>query len=188
MTAQTDATPNSRRSPMEHDRDMPDDAREGMAELARLGQQMDAQTDAPKLQRFSPYAVDGGCDAYGQMEEDDFGDYYNREDANAELDAAQAEIAKLRGRVIQWETLAKEAVQSCVRLTEENNVLTTEKHADAEAIGALREALEFYADQNDGKYLVTVNHIYQGQKVTTGKVLTDNGATARAALATEAQP
>jgi len=27
---------------MEHERDMPDDAREGMAELARMGQQMDA--------------------------------------------------------------------------------------------------------------------------------------------------
>lgn len=50
---------------------------------------------APTLQRFSPYAVDGGCDAYGQMEEDEFGDYYNREDADAALDAAQARIAAL---------------------------------------------------------------------------------------------
>jgi FtsZ-binding cell division protein ZapB len=54
------------------------------------------QTDAPELQRFSPYAVDGGCDAYGQMEEDEFGDYYNREDADATIQVAQAEIAKLR--------------------------------------------------------------------------------------------
>jgi len=37
------------------------------------------------LQRFSPYAVDGGCDAYGSMEEDDFGDYYKAEDVDAEI-------------------------------------------------------------------------------------------------------
>jgi hypothetical protein len=71
--------PNSRRSPMEHERYLPD-----------------AQTDAPELQRFSPYAVDGGFDAYGQMEEDEFGDYYNREDADATIQSAQAKIAKLR--------------------------------------------------------------------------------------------
>jgi hypothetical protein len=76
--------PNSRRSPMEHERYLPD-----------------AQTDAPELQRFSPYAVDGGFDAYGQMEEDEFGDYYNREDADATIQSAQAEIAKLRAALAE---------------------------------------------------------------------------------------
>jgi hypothetical protein len=57
---------------------------------------MTAHAGVPMLQRFSPYAVDGGCDAYGQMEEDEFGDYYNREDADAAMSAAQAEITNLR--------------------------------------------------------------------------------------------
>ena len=52
-------------------------------------------TDAT-LQRFNAYAVDGGCDAYGQMEEDDHGDYYNREDVDAKLAEHAAEIERLR--------------------------------------------------------------------------------------------
>ena len=55
-----------------------------------------AKNTATSLQRFSPYAVDGGCDAYGQMEEDDQGDYYNREDCDAALAAAIAREEGLR--------------------------------------------------------------------------------------------
>ena len=32
------------------------------------------------VERLAPYAVDGGCDAYGQMESDPFGDYVRFED------------------------------------------------------------------------------------------------------------
>ena len=49
------------------------------------------------IQRFSPYAVDGGADAYGQMEEDDHGDYVNFEDHQASVAAALEAAAELLG-------------------------------------------------------------------------------------------
>jgi hypothetical protein len=93
MTAQTDPTPNSRRSPLEHEHGLPDAAREGMAELARLGQQMDAQTDAPE-RVWCKTGYDSWY-SYGHWYDSETGGGvpYVRADA---LDAAQAEIAKLR--------------------------------------------------------------------------------------------
>ena len=37
------------------------------------------------IERLSPYAVDGGFDAYGQMEADEFGDYVRFEDYQARI-------------------------------------------------------------------------------------------------------
>jgi len=122
MTAQTDPTPNSRRSPMEHDRDLPDDAREGLAELARLGQQMDAQTDAPeRIWITLTQAVSGWirikslervprleyirADILADWQASQGYRYIGKDgkpvlarDLEDERDAAQAEIAKLRGQ------------------------------------------------------------------------------------------
>jgi hypothetical protein len=105
MTAQTDATPNSRRSPLEHDRDMPDAA----------------QTDAPTLQGVihatlcdyiltNMHDADGGagyplidlCTADGRSIADGRDQLFMlAEDVEEALkadamSAAQAEIAKLR--------------------------------------------------------------------------------------------
>lgn len=52
------------------------------------------------LQRFSPYAVDGGCDAYGQMEDDDLGDYVSYEDHAAEVARLTAELDEARMQAI----------------------------------------------------------------------------------------
>lgn len=59
-------------------------------------------TDISKeaVERMSPYAVDGGCDAYGQMEPDPFGDYVSfeaYESLRAELDRSEARVATLEG-------------------------------------------------------------------------------------------
>ena len=64
-----------------------------------------------EVQRVSPYAVDGGCDAYGQMEDDAYGEYVHFTD----YAALSAERDALRG------------------------ALRTEKHADAKAIATLRD-------------------------------------------------
>jgi hypothetical protein len=59
-------------------------------------------TDTPDLtpeavERLGPYAVDGGCDAYGAMEHDPHGDYVRYEDyqalaaENARLNATRAD-------------------------------------------------------------------------------------------------
>ena len=48
-------------------------------------------TSPNAVERLSPCAVDGGCDAYGQMEEDHIGDYVTYEDyaaLSAQLEAA----------------------------------------------------------------------------------------------------
>jgi len=65
-----------------------------------------AKNTATSLQRFSPYAVDGGCDAYGQMEEDDHGDYYNREDCDAALAAALVRETALQTALVDAAELA----------------------------------------------------------------------------------
>lgn len=36
------------------------------------------------VERFSPFAVDGGCDAYGEMEPDENGDFVSLEDYRAQ--------------------------------------------------------------------------------------------------------
>lgn len=46
------------------------------------------------IQKYSPYAVDGGADAYGQMEQDDSGDWVSFEDHQARVDAPEAKLAK----------------------------------------------------------------------------------------------
>ena len=43
--------------------------------------------------RWGPYAVDGGADAYGAMEEDAYGDYVNFEDHTARITALEAQVA-----------------------------------------------------------------------------------------------
>ena len=45
-----------------------------------------------KINRFSPYAVDGGHDAYGDMEPDEFGDYVNFEDYVTQIDQMEAAL------------------------------------------------------------------------------------------------
>jgi hypothetical protein len=86
MTAQTDPTPNSRRSPMEHERDLPDAA----------------QTDAPEriwaLQFDEPRDANtlGVWGAVNGLEKTQRTAY-----VRADLhDAAQAEIAKLRAALM----------------------------------------------------------------------------------------
>ena len=56
-------------------------------------------TAPEQITRFSPYAVDGGADAYGQMEEDIHGDYVNFEDHAAMLATLSAENATLRAEI-----------------------------------------------------------------------------------------
>jgi hypothetical protein len=56
-------------------------------------------TTKDAVERLSPYAIDGGRDAYGAMEADTFGDYVAWEDylaLAAERDAARAEVARLQ--------------------------------------------------------------------------------------------
>lgn len=81
-----------------------------------------SEYDMKTLQRFSPYAVDGGCDAYGQMEEDDHGDYYNREDVDvtiaelrAQLEAAQKYVirGKMQDARISEQFRIKSECESC---------------------------------------------------------------------------
>lgn len=45
--------------------------------------------------RFSPYAVDGGYDAYGEMEEGEIGDYLNKEDVGAYIESQTTHIKEL---------------------------------------------------------------------------------------------
>ena len=55
------------------------------------------------IERLSPYAVDGGFDAYGQMEADEFGDYVRFEGYQARIlaDAKIIEAAdELARRVV----------------------------------------------------------------------------------------
>lgn len=47
-----------------------------------------------EVERLAPYAVDGGCDAYGQMEHDPFGDYVSFEAYEALRDRAEAAEAR----------------------------------------------------------------------------------------------
>ena len=47
------------------------------------------------LKRFDPYSEHAG-DELGQMQENDYGDYYNREDVDAKLAKQAAEIERLR--------------------------------------------------------------------------------------------
>jgi hypothetical protein len=76
MTAQTDATPNSRRSPLEHDRDLPDAA----------------QTDAPERVFFTKVGNSIIPNSERRLPEDTA---YVRADLH---DVAQAEIATMRGQ------------------------------------------------------------------------------------------
>jgi hypothetical protein len=84
MTAQTDATPNSRRSPMEHERDMPD-AQTAAQDHAEIWLE-------PKA---AEYTEEGRMWCQDQVwdENDGTPQRYVRADLH---DAAQAEIAKLR--------------------------------------------------------------------------------------------
>jgi hypothetical protein len=55
-------------------------------------------TTKDAVERLSPYAIDGGRDAYGAMEADTFGDYVAWEDylaLAAERDAERAEVARV---------------------------------------------------------------------------------------------
>jgi hypothetical protein len=68
-------------------------------------------TTPAAVERLSPYAVDGGCDAYGQMEQDDIGDYVTYEDYAA-LSAQLTEeirVSNLRGNHIEFELLPQMA-------------------------------------------------------------------------------
>ena len=47
------------------------------------------------LKRFDPYSEHAG-DELGQMQENDYGDYYNREDVDAKLAEHASEIERLR--------------------------------------------------------------------------------------------
>lgn len=51
--------------------------------------------DIEKLTRFSPYAVEGGYHAHGEMDEDEFGNFLNREDAVAVFATLTAERDRL---------------------------------------------------------------------------------------------
>ena len=51
------------------------------------------------LKRFDPYSEHAG-DELGQMQENDYGDYYNREDVDAKLAEHAAEIERLRDALI----------------------------------------------------------------------------------------
>ena len=78
------------------------------------------QTAVPELLRFSPYAIDGGHDAYGAMEEDAHGDYVNLSDYqtlaadNIRILAANAALAadnlRLTGLVEEALCLIEEIV------------------------------------------------------------------------------
>ena len=52
-----------------------------------------------QITRWSPYAIDGGYDAYGEMEEDDVGDWVSYEDHAAHIDTQDA-IAALPDMVV----------------------------------------------------------------------------------------
>jgi len=58
-----------------------------------------------QINRWSPYAVDGGCDAYGEMEEDEVGDWVNYEDHTAHIDAQDAKIKALVEALVRIEDL-----------------------------------------------------------------------------------
>lgn len=52
-------------------------------------------TDPAAVERFSTYAVDGGCDAYGMMEPDDYGDYVTFE----AYTAIEAKISSMESKL-----------------------------------------------------------------------------------------
>lgn len=72
------------------------------------------------VERLAPYAVDGGCDAYGQMESDPFGDYVSyeayqalvaeRDAAIQRAEAAEADQDRLRDAYIDAQVSCGEAL------------------------------------------------------------------------------
>lgn len=94
------------------------------------------------VERLAPYAVDGGCDAYGQMESDPFGDYVSYEAYQAlvaERDAAikRAEAAEReRDGAIQWRNHYRQSWLDC------RDALTAARRAEAAAWNDAIEAAE----------------------------------------------
>ena len=59
------------------------------------------------VERLSPYAVDGGCDAYGQMGPDTSGDYVSLTD----YDTLAARLAECEARLLEVEAALAATVQ-----------------------------------------------------------------------------
>tara|TARA_R110000824_G_scaffold71870_1_gene183823 strand:+ start:718 stop:1113 length:396 start_codon:yes stop_codon:yes gene_type:complete len=93
-----------------------------------------------ELQRFSAYAVDGGYDAYGQMEEDDIGDYYNREDVDAKLMTLRAEVADCHVNINTKADFIDATINQLAAADELADTLRAE-------VARLRLALEWYGEQ-----------------------------------------
>ncbi|QDP60517.1 MAG: hypothetical protein Unbinned338contig1000_10 [Prokaryotic dsDNA virus sp.] len=117
-------------------------------------------TDKNALQRFSPYAVDGGCDAYGQMEEDDHGDYYNREDVDAAIIALRAENDGLR--------LNHAGAMSVASDMARDNAALRKRVESADAMVAV---LDVVADGDSKDY--TDNHIIAGKALAAYRATGD---------------
>ena len=117
----------------------------------------DKDLTAPEaVERFGPHAVDGGCDAYGAMEDDPHGDWVRFEDYAALSAALEVERASHTATIIDWQEDHARAEAAEAKLNEvkaqrdemrmlKNNAQFHEKKqiARAEALDAkLKEAVE----------------------------------------------
>lgn len=91
-------------------------------------------TSQESVERFSPYAVDGGCDAYGQMEQDDFGDWVRFEDYTA----LSARLAEAQMQLLAHLGQAHDAITR----TPDDAQAALDALLRAERVKALREAAE----------------------------------------------
>jgi hypothetical protein len=110
-------------------------------------------------QRLRPYAIDGGCDAYGQMEDDPSGDYVRYED----YEALAARLESSQNEDVVCGELYREAVRQCDELRHQHY----KAHAAGKAEG-LRQAADMvassaYTSSNSGTYLARVSKPMEGR-------------------------
>lgn len=119
-------------------------------------------TSPESVERLSPYAVDGGCDAYGEMESDGVGDYVKYEDYEA-LSARVAELEVQRNEALNQLDSALYSVEVLERR------VSTAKAGTAFSIGTVHVNLKgagySHVSDNGGKKIAVT---YEGDKVLIG--------------------
>ncbi|WP_028955890.1 hypothetical protein [Sulfitobacter sp. 20_GPM-1509m] len=91
------------------------------------------------VERLSPYAIDGGCDAYGSMEHDDHGDYVSYEDYCV-LSARVAELDKALDAEIENRDGFEKAFSDAYELVTGNQMEWSSAYGVLEALADMKPA------------------------------------------------